>query len=68
MAETKYNFNLGFPGFLSSLTLLFVAAKLFNFITWSWWIVLLPTILSFGLVFVVLIVILLIAIIGAWVD
>jgi hypothetical protein len=29
-------------GFFSLLTLLLIAAKLFGYVTWSWWIVLLP--------------------------
>jgi hypothetical protein len=30
------------PGFLSLLTLLFIALKLLGVITWSWWMVTLP--------------------------
>jgi len=33
-------------GFLGLLSLLFVAAKLFGFISWSWWLVLLPAIIG----------------------
>lgn len=29
--------------FLNVLTLIFIAAKLFGVITWTWWLVLLPT-------------------------
>ena len=42
-------------GFLNFLTLIFVAAKLFGAITWSWWLVFLPTIVSAGLVLLILI-------------
>lgn len=36
-------------GFLNLLTLIFVAAKLFGYVTWSWWFVFAPTFLSVGL-------------------
>lgn len=35
--------------FLHILTLLFVVAKLFGFIQWSWWLVFLPSIISIGI-------------------
>jgi hypothetical protein len=35
--------------FFNLLTLIFVAAKLFNVIDWDWWLVLLPTIVTVGL-------------------
>ena len=35
--------------FLHILTLIFVVAKLFNFIHWSWWLVFLPSLISFGI-------------------
>lgn len=38
-------------GFLGVLTLIFVAAKIFGYITWSWWIIFSPVI--FGFVFIV---------------
>lgn len=34
--------------FAHVLTLVFVVAKLFNFIQWSWWLVFLPSIISIG--------------------
>ena len=37
-------------GFLNLLTLLFVGAKLFNAIDWSWWIVMSPTLLNVAVV------------------
>lgn len=43
-------------GILTGLTLLFTAAKLFGFIDWSWWLVLLPSII--GLAFTVVLFIL----------
>lgn len=33
-------------GFLNLLTLIFVAAKLFQVIDWSWWLVLAPSIVG----------------------
>jgi hypothetical protein len=42
-------------GFLSLLTLLFIGAKLWGVIDWSWWLVLSPTI--FNLAFLVAIII-----------
>lgn len=33
---------------LTGLTLLFVAAKLFGIVDWSWWIVFAPSIFQFG--------------------
>lgn len=37
-------------GFINALTLVFVAAKLFGAIDWSWWLVLSPTIAHVGFV------------------
>jgi len=36
-------------GIVEVLTIVFVVLKLTNVITWSWWLVLLPAILSFSL-------------------
>lgn len=36
-------------GFLNLLTLIFVVFKLLGTLTWSWWLVFLPSIISFGL-------------------
>lgn len=44
----------GGVGFLGLLQLVFIVLKLCNVITWSWWAVLLPTIISVGLVVVIL--------------
>jgi len=35
--------------FFNLLTLIFVAAKLFNVIDWDWWVVLSPTLAIWGL-------------------
>lgn len=37
-------------GLFTGLTLLFVAAKLFGFITWSWWICFAPVAIGFTLI------------------
>jgi len=41
--------------FLNILTLVFVGAKLFNVIDWSWWLVLLPTLIPLAILVVTLI-------------
>jgi hypothetical protein len=41
-------------GFLNLLTLVFVTAKLFGVVQWSWWLVLMPTFVSVGLIVLVL--------------
>ena len=52
-------------GFLGALTLIFVVAKLWGIVDWSWWLVFLPVIISFGLVLSILLVILLVIILAA---
>jgi hypothetical protein len=41
-------------GFLGLLTIVFITLKLTNIITWSWWLVLLPSIIGVSLVFLVI--------------
>lgn len=43
-------------GFLNILTLIFVVAKLFGAITWSWWLVFAPVLISVGLSILILII------------
>lgn len=43
----------GGVGFVGLLQLAFIILKLCNVIAWSWWVVMLPTIISVGLVVVV---------------
>lgn len=52
-------------GFLSALTLIFVVAKLFGVITWSWWLVFLPAIISFVIGFIL---IALVVVAKVWAD
>ncbi len=44
-------------GFLSLLTLLFVAAKLWGVITWSWWLVFLPVLIPLAIVILILVIV-----------
>ncbi|WP_077603636.1 hypothetical protein [Oceanobacillus sojae] len=41
-------------GFLEVLTLIFIALKLFGVIAWSWWLVLLPVIISAAIYVIIL--------------
>ena len=43
-------------GFLNALTIVFIVLKLCKIISWSWWLILLPTIVSCGLVILILVV------------
>lgn len=40
-------------GFLGALTLIFVAAKLLNLVSWSWWFVFMPVIIPVMIVIVI---------------
>ena len=51
----------GGVGFVGLLQLVFIVLKLCDIITWSWWAVLLPTIISVGLFVVVILAIIIIA-------
>jgi hypothetical protein len=62
MSEYKSSGGLSFG---SILTLIFVVCKLLHYIDWSWWWVFAPILISAGLTFVILGIILLIAIIVA---
>lgn len=59
------NCSLGLGKLSSILTIIFVLAKLFGIVNWSWWIVFLPTIITAGLVIFLLLVI---VIVGIWVE
>lgn len=41
-------------GLASILTIIFVIAKLFGLVAWSWWIVFSPLLVVFGLIFAIL--------------
>lgn len=53
MGNTNYNFNTGI--FVALLTLLFIALKLLNKISWSWWWVLSPVWISACIVLLIFI-------------
>ena len=55
-------------GLLNILTIIFVIAKICGAITWSWWLVLLPTIINVGLTILVWLVIFVVVIIAAFLD
>lgn len=55
-------------GLSSILTIIFVIAKLLGVINWSWWLVLLPSIISVGLSILVIIMVIILAIIAASLD
>jgi hypothetical protein len=44
-------------GFVGMLQILFIGLKLTNFIAWPWWQVLLPTIISFSILIICLIIV-----------
>ena len=55
-------------GLITLLTCIFVVAKIWGKIDWSWWIVLSPLWISLILGVFVLIIVIIIMIIGAWKD
>ena len=55
-------------GLITQLTCIFVVAKIWGKIDWSWWIVLSPLWISLILGVFVLIIVIIIMIIGAWKD
>ena len=55
-------------GFAHILTIIFVIAKIVGYINWSWWLVLLPSIISIGLSLLIWLFILVIVIIAAFLD
>lgn len=55
-------------GFAHILTIIFVIAKIVGYIEWSWWLVLLPSIISIGLSILVWLIVLVVVIIAAFLD
>ena len=55
-------------GFVHILTIIFVIAKIVGYINWSWWLVLLPSIISIGLSLLIWLFILVVVIIAAFLD
>ena len=55
-------------GFCGLLTITFIILKLCGVIDWSWWLVLLPMIISITLPITIILVMLLVCVIINWVD
>ena len=55
-------------GFAHILTIIFVIAKIVGYINWSWWLVLLPSIISIGLSTLVSIIVLVVALVAVFLD
>lgn len=53
--------NRGGIGFFGLLTLIFVIAKITGYITWSWWLVFAPMLFGFGLFFLIMLIVLIVA-------
>jgi len=51
-------------GFLAILTIIFVIAKLWGVVDWSWWLVFLPIFISLGIFILIISVILILAIVA----
>lgn len=50
------NNNSGGIGFAGLLTLAFIILKLTGYISWSWWLVLSPVLIEFGLLLLLLVI------------
>jgi len=61
MSNNSSSRGIGFSGLL---TVLFIGLKLTGYITWSWWLVLLPSLIGLGLAILVIIVLILKYILG----
>ena len=68
MAKEKTKVVYKGLGLLNILTIIFVIAKICGAITWSWWLVLLPTIINVGLSILVWLVIFILLLIAAFLD
>lgn len=62
--DNKNNTTSGGIGFIGILTIVFIVLKLLDVIKWSWWWVLSPIWISFGIALVVIFILLLAAIVG----
>lgn len=62
--DSKNNTTSGGIGFTGLLTIVFIVLKLLDVIKWSWWWVLSPIWISFGIALVIIFIPLLVAIIG----
>lgn len=55
--DNNRKIEINFGGFGTLLTIVFVVLKLTGVIAWSWWLVFLPMIISWGLFFLILLVV-----------
>jgi len=62
MSKNRSYINIGF---IEALTLIFISAKVFGFIDWSWWLVCLPVLIPAGILVLALLLIGIIYIITA---
>ena len=62
MDNKNVNCSLGLGKLSSIITIIFVLAKLFGIVNWSWWIVFLPTIITTVLSILLLIIIIFVVI------
>ena len=58
------NTSSGGIGFLGLLTIVFIVLKLTNVIDWSWWLVLLPALISVGIFLLIMLFVLLAAVVA----
>ena len=63
MENNNKNVATGGIGFVGLLQIAFIVLKLCKVITWKWWVVMLPTIISGGLIAVVILATIIFAII-----
>ena len=55
-------------GFCGLLTIAFIVLRLCGVINWSWWLVLLPTLISIALPIVIILIAVLVCVIIGWID
>lgn len=55
--EEKRTIQIKFGGFLSMLQIAFIVLKLCGVIGWSWWTVFLPTIIPWGIILFLLLIV-----------
>jgi hypothetical protein len=53
--------NYSFPGLVTLLTIIFVIAKIWGKLDWSWWLIFSPVWISIGIAIIVIIITLIVA-------
>ena len=66
--DMKIDMTINCAGFFQLLTLLFIALKLTGYISWSWWLVLLPVWGSIAIFLVAIMIVVVIALISVCLD